>query len=178
MHNISHSESFTAENDMHCLRTSARMNDTSTGKPSPVFTALFLIVIVLKPVSHPHEVADSCLYSGHGRTEVGNRFAINFSLLMHDDQVRYLLSHRLQDTLNGFRVKHRHRGIATRFSTLTGKNGARLSLTIHPVFASRTTLRPVQSPGFSPSCGNHEIPGSPLLLYTLTASEATGPPAE
>lgn len=90
------------------------MNDTWPGKPSAVLTALSRTAIVLEPgvVSHPHKVADSCLHGGHGRTEIGNRFAINFPLLVHDDQVRYLLSHRLQDTLNGFGVKHRHRGIA------------------------------------------------------------------
>lgn len=137
-------------------------------------------MIVLKPVTHPHKVTDSCLHSCHRRTEIRNRFAINFTLLMHDDQVRYLLSHRLQDALNGFGMEHRHCGIAQTVRSNWEKHGT-TSRSHNPpgiCFKDRTTLRPAHSPGFSPSCGNHEIPGSghSSSTHRWLLIEAAAPP--
>lgn len=57
---------------------------------------------------HPHEVADSRLHCRHWAGKIWDRFPINFALLVHDNQVGYLLSHRLQDTLYRLGVENWH----------------------------------------------------------------------
>ncbi|TNN58313.1 hypothetical protein EYF80_031435 [Liparis tanakae] len=63
----------------------------------------------IKLGTHPHKVADRRLHRGHRHRQIRDGFTIHLPLLVHDDQVGDLLGHRLQDTLDGFGVKHRHR---------------------------------------------------------------------
>lgn len=60
------------------------------------------------PNSYPDQVTDSSLHGGHGSGEIRDGFPVHLSLLVHDDQMRDLLGHRLQDTLYRLRVKNRH----------------------------------------------------------------------
>ena len=59
--------------------------------------------------THPHKVADRRLHRGHRHRQIRDGFPVHLSLLVHDDQVGDLLGHRLQDTLDGLGVEHRHR---------------------------------------------------------------------
>lgn len=60
--------------------------------------------------THPHQVADSGLHGRHGGGEVRDGLAVYLPLLVHDDQVGDLLSHGLQDALDGARVEDGHGG--------------------------------------------------------------------
>ena len=60
--------------------------------------------------THPHKVADCRLHRGHRHRQIRDGFPVHLPLLVHDDQVGDLLGHRLQDTLDGLGVEHRHRG--------------------------------------------------------------------
>ncbi len=70
------------------------------------------------PNSYPDQVTDSCLHGGYGSGEIRDGFPVHLSLLMHDDQMRDLLGHRLQDTLYRLRVKNRHDELFKRTQTL------------------------------------------------------------
>lgn len=59
--------------------------------------------------THPYEVADRRLHRSHRNGQIRDGFTVHLPLFVHDDQVRDLLGHRLQDTLDGLGVKDRHR---------------------------------------------------------------------
>lgn len=61
-----------------------------------------------RKVTYSNQVAHSRLHSSNRRWQIWNRFSINFTFFVHNHQMGYLLSHRLQDTFYRLRVENRH----------------------------------------------------------------------
>ena len=97
--------------------------------------------------THPHKVADRRLHRGHRHRQIRDGFPVHLSLLVHDDQVGDLLGHRLQDTLDGLGVEHRHRE----------------RLLPQPRQKKRRLVAPAEYPPLSPLLSSPLLSSSPLL---------------